>query len=97
MLHLQSFAKAVITDSGGVQKESFYLKTPCVTTRSETEWPETVELGWNRLVPPDSEIIVESALKSMESVGADGNPYGEGNASEKILDLLLRGSWKNYF
>jgi UDP-GlcNAc3NAcA epimerase len=97
MLHLQSKAKAVVTDSGGIQKEAFYLQTPCVTVRPETEWPETVQLGWNLLAPADSETIVEFVLAAMESKGMAGNPYGEGQTSDKIIDLLQSGSWNGYF
>lgn len=97
MLHFQKHAKAVLTDSGGIQKEAFYLQTPCVTVRTETEWPETVMLGWNRLVPADSVTIVELSLTAMQSAGMAGNPYGEGQTSARIIDLLLGGSWKEYF
>ena len=97
MLHFQKQAQAVVTDSGGIQKEAFYLQTPCVTVRNETEWPETVQLGWNRLARTDSDAIVESVLTAMQSSGIAGNPYGEGQTSDKIIDLLLGGSWKGYF
>ena len=97
MLYLQKHAQAVVTDSGGIQKEAFYLKTPCVTVRMETEWPETLELGWNRLATTDSDAIVESVLTAMQSSGIAGNPYGKGQTSAKIIDLLLGGSWKDYF
>lgn len=97
MLYFQKRAQAVVTDSGGIQKEAFYLQTPCVTVRNETEWPETVQLGWNRLAPADSNKIVEFVLTAMQSSGMAGNPYGEGQTSSKILDVLLGGSWKEYF
>jgi UDP-N-acetylglucosamine 2-epimerase len=97
MLHFQKQAQAVVTDSGGIQKEAFYLQTPCVTVRNETEWPETVQLGWNRLAPSQSETIVEYVLDAMQSKGIAGNPYGEGQTSEKIVDLLQSGSWNSFF
>lgn len=60
MLLLEKSAKIILTDSGGVQKEAFFFKVPCVTVRDETEWVETVELGWNVLVGCDPERIVEA-------------------------------------
>jgi len=60
MLNLEKNAKAILTDSGGVQKEAFWLKIPCITLRDETEWIETVNLGWNRLVGSNVEKILEA-------------------------------------
>jgi len=60
MLKLERNAKAILTDSGGVQKEAFWLKVPCITLRDETEWIETVNLGWNRLVGSNVEKILEA-------------------------------------
>lgn len=97
MLHFQKHAQAVVTDSGGIQKEAFYLRTPCITVRDETEWPETVHLGWNRLAPTESKTIVEFVLAAMQSRGTAGSPYGEGQTSDKIIDLLQRGSWNSFF
>jgi UDP-GlcNAc3NAcA epimerase len=97
MLFLQKHAQVVLTDSGGIQKEAFYLESPCVTVRDETEWTETVDLGWNRLISADAELIVSASLAAIDSQGITGSPYGNGDAASKIVEELLGGSWKNYF
>lgn len=97
MLFLQKHAQVVLTDSGGIQKEAFYLESPCVTVRDETEWTETVDLGWNRLIPADTESIVSASLAAIDSRGITGSPYGKGDAASKIVEELLGGSWSNYF
>ena len=84
---LASQARVVLTDSGGVQKEAYWYAVPCVTLRTATEWVETVEAGWNRLVGTDPERIV-GAVRSV-ATPADRPPlYGDGRAAEKIADLL---------
>lgn len=80
-------ADVVATDSGGVQKEAFYLDTPCVTLRDETEWIETVESGWNVLVGADSKAIAQTIIgKSIPE--EKPTPYGDGTGSEKIVRAL---------
>jgi len=87
-------AALVMTDSGGVQKEAFWLKTPCLTLRESTEWIETVELGANRLVGSDTELIVRCAAEMVEDSDLRNrmvvmpNPFGDGHASEKILHAI---------
>jgi UDP-GlcNAc3NAcA epimerase len=92
MIELTRNATVVVTDSGGLQKEAFFHRRPCVTLRSETEWVETVELGWNRLVSPlNSPAAIAGAV--MEAIGSEGrsqDPYGSGHASNKIIEILLR-------
>ena len=97
MLALISKSSVVMTDSGGLQKEAFYMKTPCVTVRSETEWTETIELGWNRLSIANSDSIFEAFMQANGSFGQDGQPYGNGDTSEKILEEIISGSWRSYF
>jgi UDP-GlcNAc3NAcA epimerase len=91
MLALLHRCSVVITDSGGVQKEAFYLGRPCVTARAETEWVETVELGWNRLIGADPVKMLSACqefLKSPPSQSRDG-VYGDGHAAEKIAEILV--------
>jgi UDP-GlcNAc3NAcA epimerase len=83
-------ASIVVTDSGGLQKEAYFHQVPCVTVRTETEWPELVELGWNRI--PD-ELSRDAILRAMErAIGSKGKagmaPYGEGNAAQGIISVL---------
>ena len=88
-LSLIKKARLVITDSGGIQKEAFWSGVPCIVVRNSTEWPELVESGWNVLVEPD-EIL--DAVKT-KTVGKDiPNPYGDGKAAEKIVEILSNGS-----
>jgi len=82
-------AAQVATDSGGIQKEAFYLDTPCVTLREETEWPETVSAGWNVLVGANSEQLVEQ-LQQVNAPEAKPEPYGDGTAGTKIVSLLKK-------
>ncbi|HNI68889.1 MAG TPA: UDP-N-acetylglucosamine 2-epimerase, partial [Nitrospira sp.] len=88
MVCLEKHCKLVMTDSGGVQKEAFFYGVPCITMRDETEWVETVELGWNRLVGASADAIV--AAVSEETLGtrsvAEVFPYGRGDAARKIIN-----------
>src|SRR5690606_3640596 len=71
MVALESQAALIATDSGGVQKEAFFFKVPCVTLRDETEWVELVELGWNRLASPIEESLAQCIICALGSRGAD--------------------------
>jgi UDP-N-acetylglucosamine 2-epimerase (non-hydrolysing) len=95
MLHLIKNAKMVLTDSGGLQKEAFWLGTPCLTFRDRTEWVETIELGANVLVGDNKELIIQKAREYMDSgfskkkIKKLPNPFGDGHASERILQALI--------
>ncbi|MFO7927742.1 MAG: non-hydrolyzing UDP-N-acetylglucosamine 2-epimerase [Halobacteriota archaeon] len=87
-LRLEAAAELIVTDSGGVQEEACILGVPCVTMRDSTERPETIEVGANRLCGTDPAAIARSVD---EMLGADTgweNPFGDGNASERILEAL---------
>ena len=79
----------ILTDTGGMQKEAYYLKVPCITLRRETEWVETVQDGWNILVGADKDKIL-SATKSFRPTGAQRSIFGDGAASQKIVDEIDR-------
>jgi UDP-GlcNAc3NAcA epimerase len=87
-LRLLDGAERVVTDSGGVQKEAFFLDTPCVTLREETEWVETVECGWNVLVGADGRRL-RRALDRAFVLEEKPQPYGDGDAAERIVEVLV--------
>jgi UDP-GlcNAc3NAcA epimerase len=93
MVRLESSAAVVATDSGGVQKEAYFYGVPCVTLRTETEWVELVDLGWNRIVPPvDSDKIRTRVIEAIGTKGEDQKPYGDGSAASIIVDALVQHS-----
>jgi UDP-N-acetylglucosamine 2-epimerase len=89
MLQLEQNAKLVLTDSGGVQKEAFYLAVPCVTLRPETEWVETVATGWNVVAGTEPRAIVRAVQDTEWPVTAPPRIFGDGTAAQRIVSMLL--------
>lgn len=91
MIYLLSNCQLVLTDSGGLQKEAFFFKKPCVTLREETEWTELTANGFNELAGANRQRILESVNGfAMTDLDWDMNLYGDGNAGGKIVDAILQ-------
>ncbi|MEG3054686.1 MAG: UDP-N-acetyl glucosamine 2-epimerase [Methanoculleus sp.] len=88
MLALLSGARAVLTDSGGVQKEAYILEVPCVTLRENTEWVETIEDGWNVLVGTDADRIVAEAERAGGARRGHSARFGDGHAAARIVAII---------
>lgn len=87
MVTLEANARLIATDSGGVQREAYFLAKPCITVRDETEWAETVSVGWNVLASADTQTILD-AWHGFRPAGAQPPIFGDGHAAEHIVRLL---------
>ena len=90
MVMLEKHARLIATDSGGVQKEAFFHRVPCVTLRDETEWVELVDIGWNTVIPPTSSSAIVNTIRGTSSKhdDLDASPYGDGTAARHIVQHL---------
>lgn len=88
MLMLEQNARAILTDSGGMQKEAYFFQIPCLTLRPETEWIETLASGWNHLVGVDADII-NDAIRNLETPNRSPvQAFGDGFAANKIVSII---------
>lgn len=92
MLYLTANAYMVVTDSGGLQKEAYFLKTPCTTLRDQTEWIETLENGWNVLSSIDVNTILKTVTRDLDCLNyPQPMLFGDGQAAEHICHAILKG------
>jgi UDP-N-acetylglucosamine 2-epimerase len=91
MVRLEQDSRVIITDSGGIQKEACFFGIPCVTLREETEWVETVDSGWNRLVGANAAELEFEALRATPPK-KKLQTYGDGHAADLLLQTLSRAA-----
>lgn len=90
MLALERNARLILTDSGGVQKEAYFFSVPCITLRTETEWVETVDGGWNIMVGTEKGKILAAVAQADDRVGTPPPLFGDGHAATKIVNIMMR-------
>jgi UDP-GlcNAc3NAcA epimerase len=90
MVYLLEHCKLVMTDSGGLQKEAFFFKKPCITLRDETEWVELVSNGFNTIVGADKTRILNAFKNQKYDMNFDIDLYGNGAASANIINALKK-------
>jgi UDP-GlcNAc3NAcA epimerase len=88
MIMLEKTARAILTDSGGIQKEAYFHRTPCITLRDVTEWVETVEAGWNQVVGANSTAIIRAVGKIKK--GSMIDEYGNGRSAQEMINLITK-------
>jgi UDP-GlcNAc3NAcA epimerase len=88
MLALQRGAACILTDSGGIQKEAYHLRVPCVTLRDETEWVETVAAGWNTMAGAEPERILAAVARRAGPDAPHPDLYGDGMTARRIVEIL---------
>lgn len=91
MVRLEQDSRVIITDSGGIQKEACFFGIPCVTMREETEWVETVESGWNRLVGANAAELEFEALRATPPK-VRLQTYGDGRAAHLLLKIMSKAA-----
>jgi UDP-N-acetylglucosamine 2-epimerase len=94
MLMLEESAEAIVTDSGGVQREAYFAGRPCITIRDRTEWTETVEAGWNVVVGTDAAAIAR-AVRDFRPQGKRPEVFGDGHAAERVVEALATAKAPN--
>jgi len=91
MMMLEKNAAVIATDSGGVQKEAFFHRVPCVILRSETEWVELLELGWTKMMPDNEPgAVCDAILGGRNTQGKGGNPFGTGVSASAVAEVLAK-------
>jgi UDP-GlcNAc3NAcA epimerase len=99
MILLEKNAAIIATDSGGIQKESFFFKVPCIVFRDESEWVELVELGWINLISPSDEEAIVNGFRSLINspfiTNSSDKLYGNGMASSFIAEIIIESKGNN--
>ena len=93
MIALEQSARMILTDSGGMQKEAYWLKVPCITLRDETEWVETVEAGWNVLTGAETQKIIE-AVRTFQPPTDHPPLFGDGNSAVQCISAIIKANEK---